>query len=82
MIVKLYSIRDRLTGYNPPIAFKDERVALRWFESFCKQKKDQEYIEPKYYELYEVGTFDTDNGSGSIFEVGQNKLIKEGEQFE
>lgn len=82
MIVKLYSIRDRLTGYNPPIAFKDERIAQRWFESFCKQKKDQEYIEPKYYELYEVGTFDTENGSGNIFEVGQSKLIKEGEQFE
>lgn len=82
MIVKLYSIRDKLTGYNPPIAFKDERIANRWFESFCKQKKDQEYIEPKYYELYEVGTFDTENGSGSIYEQGQNKLIKEGEQFE
>lgn len=82
MIVKLYSIRDKLTGYNPPIAFKDERIAQRWFESFCKQKKDQEYIEPKYYELYEVGTFDTENGSGSIYEQGQNKLIKEGEQFE
>lgn len=82
MIVKLYSIRDKLTGYNPPIAFKDERVAQRWFESFCKQKKDQEYIEPKYYELYEVGIFDTDNGSGSVYELGQNKLIKEGEQFE
>ncbi len=82
MIVKLYSIRDKLTGYNPPIAFKDERIAQRWFESFCKQKREQEYIEPKYYELYEVGTFDTENGSGNIYELGQNKLIKEGEQFE
>lgn len=82
MITKLYSIRDRLTGYNPPIAFKDERIAQRWFESFCKQKRQQEYIEPRYYELYEVGTFDTDTGSGTIFEMGQTKLIMEGEQIE
>lgn len=81
MIVKLYSIRDKLTGYNPPIAFKDERISTRWFESFCKQKKDQEYIEPKYYELYEVGTFDTETGTGEIYTQGQTKLIKEGEQF-
>ena len=82
MIVKLFSIRDKLTGYNPPIGFKDEKVAGRWFEGECKRKIQTEYTSSKYYELYEIGTMDTDTGVITAYPQGETKLVLEGEQYE
>jgi hypothetical protein len=82
LIVKLFSIKDKLVGFNPPIGFKDEKVAERWFESECRRKMELEYTSPKYYEFYEIGTMDTDTGLISAYPTGNLKLIKEGEQYE
>lgn len=81
MIVKLYSVRDKLIGFNPPIGFKDDKVAIRWFEAFCKQKKEQEYTEAKYYDLYCIGTFDTEKAELVGTAVHQIELIREGESL-
>lgn len=82
MIVKLFSIRDKLIGYNPPIGFKDEKIAERWFEGECKRKIQNEFTSSKYFELYEVGTMDTETGYVTGYPTGNLKLILEGEQYE
>lgn len=81
MICKLYSVKDKLIGFTGPIAFRDDKVALRWFESFCKAKKETEYTDPKYYELYCVGTFDDTDGQTTGSTKAEMELIKEGEAF-
>ena len=81
MIVKLYSVRDKLIGFNPPIGFKDDKVAIRWFEAFCKQKKEQEFTEAKYYDLYCVGSFDTEKAELVGTAVHQIELVREGESL-
>ncbi len=82
MILNLYSVRDKLVGYTGPIAMKDNKVAIRWFEAFCKQKRENEYTEAKYFDLYRVGEFNTDNGEINELPVSKMELIREGEQFD
>lgn len=80
MKLNLYSVRDKLVGFTGPIAMKDDKVAIRWFEAFCQQKKQQEYTEAKYYELYKIGTFDTENAE--VTPLPFTELIREGEQID
>lgn len=82
MILKLYSVRDKLVGFTGPIAMKDDKVAIRWFEAFCEQKKQKEFTEAKYYDLYCIGTFDTDKAEITGTAVHEIELIREGEQID
>lgn len=82
MIFKLYSIKDKLVNFTGPIAFQDEKIAIRWFEAFCRKKKAEEYTESKYYDLYEIGAFDPEKGTLTALNQSELKLIKEGEQFD
>lgn len=82
MILKLYSVRDKLTGFTGPIGFKDDKVATRWFEQMCRQKKDQEYAEAKYFDLYCVGIFDTETGITTGKTQSEIELVREGEQLD
>lgn len=79
---KLYSVRDKLMTFDGPIAFKEEKIALRWFEADCKRKINQYYTDAKYYDLYEIGTFDPEKGTINGYPESQLKLIKEGEVFD
>ena len=80
MTLTLYSVRDKLVGFTGPIAMKDDKVAVRWFEAFCEQKKRQEFTEAKYFELYKIGTFNTENAE--INPLPFTELIREGEQID
>ena len=82
MIMKLYSIKDKLMEFTGPIAIKDDKVAIRMFNAFCEEKKKKEYTEPKYYDLYCIGEFDSEKGTIKGYEQSQLELIKEGEQNE
>lgn len=77
--MNVYTVRDKLIGYTGPMAFKDDKVAIRWFESFCKAKKEQEYTETKYFDLYRIGQFN--NETGEIIPVTPTELVREGEQI-
>lgn len=62
MIMKMFSIHDRLNGYTPPIPFLSQDLAERYF-------KDQ-YIgnptvrnTPEDFNLVYMGTFDIDSGT-------------------
>lgn len=78
--MNVYTVRDKLVGFTGPLAFEDNKVAERWFEAFCKQKKQNEYTEAKYYELYKIGTYDHE--TAKIEGTYPIELVKEGEQFD
>lgn len=82
MIMKLYSIKDKLMEFTGPIAFKDDKIAKRTFEAFRNQKKTAEYTDPKYWDLYCIGEFDSETGVVKGYKQSQLKLIMEGEQHE
>lgn len=82
MMLKLYSVKDKLTGFGAPIPFKDEKVAIRWFTQLLAEKKATEYADPKYYDLYEVGDYDEQIGLVSGRAKSEHKLIIEGEQID
>lgn len=81
MILKIYAVKDKLVGFGGPMAFKDDKVAERWFEAFCKSKKEQEFTEAKYFDLYFTGLFDTESGVITGNNPTEVKLIREGEAF-
>lgn len=78
--MNVYTVRDKLIGYAGPLAFEDDKVAIRWFESFCKTKKQQEFTDAKYFELYKIGTYNKENAKlEGYFPID---LVAEGEQFD
>lgn len=68
--------------FTGPIAFNDDKLAKRAFESFIQQKKQTEYLDTKYWDLYCIGEFDSETGVIKGYEKSQHKLVKEGEQNE
>lgn len=82
MILKLYSIKDKLMDFTGPIAFKDDKVAKRMFEAFMTKTKDEDHTDPKYWDLYCIGEFDNETGVIKGYEQSQLKLIMEGEKNE
>ena len=47
-----------------------------------RRKKEQEYTDGKYFNLYEIGTYDTEHGTIVGYPESQQKLIMEGESFD
>lgn len=61
MIINLYSMKDELVGFNPPVKFDNDQVAIR---SFMELMKTEDYKGiRKDLSLYRLGSFDTDSGS-------------------
>lgn len=81
MIVKLYSVKDKLMNFGGPIAFQDERVAKRWFTQLLASKKAN-YEDPKDFDLYCVGSMDTEKGNILGTTVQEVKLIMKGESID
>lgn len=82
MKIKLYSIKDKLEEFQGVLAINDEKIAKRIFESYCKKQKTEQYTDAKYYELYELGEFETKTGVINGYSKQEIKLIAEGEQFD
>lgn len=81
MMLKMYTVKDTLAEFSGPLAFKDENLAKRWFEAFCMNKKNTEYTNPKYFELWEIGHFDPEKGTIIGYQLSELKLIEEGANF-
>lgn len=64
MIYGVYSIRDKLTGYLQPAFEVNDPSAMRNFESgiLAVQRGNLLHSHPGDYDLFKVGTFDTDTG--------------------
>lgn len=81
MIVKLYSVRDKLIEFGGPIGFKDEKVAKRWFTQLLASKKAN-FEDPKDFDLYCVGSMDTEKGNVIGTAVQEVELILKGESID
>lgn len=58
----VYAVRDALIGYSMPVIRDNDAVASRAFE-FDVTRSDSPYkVHPEHYQLYYIGTYDTDNG--------------------
>lgn len=81
MIVKLYSVKDKLMNFGGPIAFQDEKVAKRWFTQLLSSKKAN-YEDPKDFDLYCVGSMDIEKGNVLGTAVQEVELIMKGESID
>lgn len=57
MIYPMYSVRDRLVGFNAPFIMPNEDVAKRAFKQRLEKDPNSEDLE-----LYKVGKFDDETG--------------------
>lgn len=57
----LYAIRDLKVGFLAPMVDDNEDTAIRNFEYACAHN-DIINFAPTDFELYHIGTFDTDSG--------------------
>lgn len=58
----LYAIRDLKVGFLAPMVDDNEASAMRNFEYAC-HNNDIINFAPSDFELYHIGTFDTDSGT-------------------
>lgn len=57
--MKLYSIRDVLSGYYPPVCLSNDRLALRYFTNGAFTPDN---VPAADTELYCLGEFNNENG--------------------
>lgn len=81
MIVKLYSVKDKLMNFGGPIAFQDEKVAKRWFTQLLASKKTN-FEDPKDFDLYCVGSMDMEKGNVLGTAVQEVELIMKGDNID
>lgn len=82
MIQNLYSVKDKLMDYTGPLIFKDDKNAIRWFESKMEELKQKEYTDSKYWDLYKIGQFNLETGELIPPKTHAPELIREGESIE
>lgn len=63
MRVGLYSIKDSLVGFGYPFVQVSDPVAVRSFAALVSDERSDLFKKPSDYDLYRVGSFDTDTGS-------------------
>lgn len=82
MILNLYSIKDKLTEFQGVMAIRDDEIAERIFEGYCRKQEKENYVKPHYYEMYKLGSFNTETGEIQAKAKQEIELFKEGEQYE
>lgn len=61
MIHQMYSIKDKLNGYIPPIPFPDDDVAQRWFREMVHENVTMK-LSPNDFDLWHLGEWDSKTG--------------------
>ena len=64
MKLKIYSIRDKKTGFGDPIILNNDEVAIRAFQKWVNSENENQanqFIEDK--EFYCLGSYDTEKGT-------------------
>lgn len=62
MIYKLYAVRDIKVGFMAPVAQQNDSVAIRSFDTAVRQSREDLGVHPEDFDLWLVGSFDTDTG--------------------
>ena len=63
MKTNMYSIKDDLIGYGVPFATDNDAVAMSYFHSAVVQENSIYSLNKSHFNLYKVGTFDTESGN-------------------
>lgn len=63
MKVGMYSIKDSLVGFGYPFVQVSDPVAVRSFAAVASDERGDICKKPGDYDLYRVGSFDTDSGA-------------------
>lgn len=82
MRFRMYSIRDRLTGFMSPVLEQSDPVAMRNFRMACDvQKRDSSVMahDPADFELFCLAEFDSI--SGKIDCLSPIELVCRGSDF-
>ena len=61
MIMQLYSIKDRLQGFIPPVPFTNEQIAQRWYKEMLGENLTMK-MSPEDFSLYYIGEWDSETG--------------------
>lgn len=78
MIKSLYAIRDCKSGFLSPMIDDTDDSALRNFEYACKNNNIMNFA-PQDFELYKIGSYDTD--SGILSPIEPTEFIANGINF-
>ena len=76
--LRIYAMRDKLSGYQPAIPFVNDEVAIRYFKTQCLENptiKNQ----PGDFEFYYIGEYDT--ARATFLQPEHNELIAKGENY-
>lgn len=58
----IYSVRDNKVGFGAPFVDISDQTAIRGFAFAVNQKVEVMSFAPQDYDLYRVGSFDTEKG--------------------
>lgn len=61
MILNLYSIRDTLNGFAPPVVMPNDETAKRWYEDM-KTENPTIGNNPDDFGVHFIGQFDSETG--------------------
>ena len=78
MILEMYSIKDRLQKFIPPVPMSSEEVAQRWFKEMMHENITMR-MQPEDFSLWKLGEWDSDTGewTSDIKEVVYNGKISD-----
>lgn len=82
MILRMYSIRDRLTGFMTPVLEQSDPAAMRNFRMACDvRKRDTSLMSysPSDFEFYHIADFDS--SSGVLSPVSPIEVVCRGSDF-
>lgn len=63
MILNIYSVRDNKVGFMNPTVEGSDAIAIRNFEFAVKNSKSLLNSHPQDFDLYKIGSFDSDSGA-------------------
>lgn len=78
MIYGIYSVKDECVGYDRPIMFDNDHVAIRNFGLAIEDENSYIYKFPSDYSIWHIADFDCDTG---ILTPVEHKKIADAMQF-
>jgi len=73
MELKIYSIRDlKAETYNAPFYQPTHGLAERYLQNLVKDEKSQIYAYPEDFDLFYLGTYNTDTGRFQPLDIPQH----------
>lgn len=62
MTLNLYSLKDELNGFAPPIPFNNDEIAKRYFKEMCAENITIKHS-PEDFSIWKIGEFHSQSGT-------------------